>query len=120
MPFLNRNTSTKQYFNTSFTDKQLDTIDQIISEYIQNELVPFDFNDIILIFDSRVIISHSGYFMGKTFRLFKNYDNYIFESLNEEYSEFDRFEDQSFDDLIRHLKDTFESDIEVFETNNNN
>ena len=53
MPFLNRNTSTKQYFNTSFTDKQLDTIDQIISEYIQNELVPFNFNDVILIFDSR-------------------------------------------------------------------
>ena len=111
--------SIKHLINTSFTNEQLNTIYQVISEYIQNELVPFDFNDVILIFDSRVIISHSGYFMGKTFRLFKNYDNYIFESLNEEYSEFDRFEDQSFDDLIRHLKDTFESDIEVFETQQN-
>lgn len=111
--------SIKHLLNTSFTNEQLNTIYQVISEYVQNELVPFDFNDVILIFDSRVIISHSGYYMGKSFRLFKNYDNYIFESLNEEFNDFDRFEDQSFDDLIKHLKDTFESDIEVFETQQN-
>lgn len=111
--------SIKHLLNTSFINEQLNTIYQVISEYVQNELVPFDFNDVILIFDSRVIISHSGYYMGKTFRLFKNYDNYVFESLNEEFNEFDRFEDQSFDDLIRHLKDTFESDIEIFETQQN-
>ena len=45
--------SIKHLLNTSFTNEQLNTIYQVISEYVQNEIVPFDFNDVILIFDSK-------------------------------------------------------------------